>query len=137
MACPSGNSSSNCTGMPNIVSNSWGGLIGGQTWFDNTIKLWNSMGIIGFFAIGNSGQFGCFTAGSPGDRPGVISVGSTDDKDVLSYFSSKGPPLKSLLTTVPTIAAPGSNIVSALFNTTDGYITLSGTSMATPHAAGG
>lgn len=44
MACPSGNSSTDgttratCTGFPHVISNSWGGLVGGQDFYNSIIN---------------------------------------------------------------------------------------------------
>lgn len=58
MICPTDPQGRNadCSKAPHIVSNSWGGA-GGQTWFNDVIKAWNTAGIIGFFAIGNDVSF--------------------------------------------------------------------------------
>ena len=125
---------SDCSRAPHVVSNSWGGG-GGQTWYNDVIKAWNAAGIIGFFAIGNDGP-DCSTAGSPGDQEGIISVGSTDINDTVSSFSSRGPKKTPDGTVAPLIVAPGQEINSAFHLSDNGYQVLSGTSMATPHAAG-
>ena len=61
----------------------------------------------------------------PGAYPGVMAVASVSANDVKSYFSSYG--------TQVSIAAPGENILSTLYDNTYAY--LSGTSMATPLVA--
>lgn len=78
----------NCDMAPDIVSNSWGGGQG-QDWYDPIIESWQAAGIVPVFSMGNSGPE-CGTANSPGDRPGVISVGSTEQDDTISSFSSLG-----------------------------------------------
>jgi len=133
MACPGKDANGNCTGLPNVVSNSWGGAVGGQTWFNKIVTAWRNLGIIPVFALGNSGPM-CGSAGSPGDQPNLISVGSTDKDDKLSYFSSRG--FSRTFKIKPEVAAPGRDIVSASNKNNTGYATLSGTSMATPHVAG-
>jgi subtilisin family serine protease len=55
-----------------------------------------------------------------------MSVGSTDNRDNRSNFSTYGSTLD--------IAAPGSDILSS--SKSGGYETMSGTSMASPHVAG-
>ena len=62
----------------------------------------------------------------PASWPGVVSVGSSNTKDLKSPFSNYGPTI--------TLAAPGSKIVSTLRYGEWGE--MSGTSMASPHVAG-
>lgn len=121
-----------CTKAPDVVSNSWGGGQG-QTWFDEIINSWQAAGITPVFSIGNSGS-GCNTAGSPGDRPKVISVGSTDSSDRISTFSSRGPTSDGRVK--PEISAPGGQVRSAWHTGNSVYNTISGTSMACPHVSG-
>ncbi|WP_345602141.1 S8 family peptidase, partial [Streptomyces chumphonensis] len=77
-------------------------------------------------AAGNSGTDACGT--SPGDVPEAITLGSTDRGDGRSGFSNYGRCLD--------LFAPGGNITSASHSSDTGSSTMSGTSMATPHAAG-
>jgi serine protease AprX len=79
---------------------------------------------------------------------GAIAVGSVDDKetidrrdDILSDFSNTGPRLDDgdedkMDELKPDVVAYGDSIDSAQANTASGYISNSGTSMATPHVAG-
>ncbi|CAL8125423.1 unnamed protein product [Orchesella dallaii] len=120
--------------IPDIVSNSWGSAIGGNSWYNATINAWKAAGILHAFAIGNSGPI-CFTGGSPGDQASAFAVGSTDINDRSSSFSSRGPSLSGFITK-PEISAPGSDIYSAWNSSATAYKTISGTSMATPHVAG-
>lgn len=94
-------------------------------------------GIVVAAAAGNSGPGAC-TVGSPGAAAGAITVGALADPGergtYLAAFSSRGPTADGRVK--PDIAAPGVAIMSASANTGDGYYTLSGTSMATPHVAG-
>ena len=61
-------------------------------------------------------------------QPGTISVAASDDDDVLASYSNHGK--------CTTIIAPGSSIVAAWTSGTTDATSMSGTSMATPHAAG-
>lgn len=160
MLCPSDPKSKalNCTNVPNIVNNSWGGPGGETSWFDHIINAWLAVGIIPFFAIGNSGPK-CETAGTPGDSEYVIAIGATDRSDKLAKFSSRGPKMlvnrnssnpgflqmffsafqKNKIATEiikPDVCAPGHEILSAGFLYNEGYVKMSGTSMASPLAAG-
>ncbi|GIE91699.1 Subtilase family protein [Actinoplanes regularis] len=91
-------------------------------------------------AAGNSG--GTATVGSPGSADSALTVGAVDDKDQLADFSSRGPRVGDDAIK-PDITAPGVDIVAAGATNgqigtpaADGYVSLSGTSMATPHVAG-
>ncbi|MEV5961272.1 S8 family serine peptidase [Kribbella sp. NPDC051952] len=97
-------------------------------------------GTLFVIAAGNTGP-GVSTVVSPGAAASALTVAATDKSDGLAEFSSRGPTLDSALK--PDIAAPGVDIVAARAAGTnlgtpvgDGYTTLSGTSMATPHVAG-
>jgi len=110
-------------------------------------------GIIPVIAAGNSGPK-AFTVGSPGNDPNVLTVGAFDDKntverydDEIAKFSSRGPTKIDNLTK-PDILSPGVNITAptaygSVLDKYEGiphegehYITISGTSMATPVMAG-
>ena len=75
-----------------------------------------------------------------GGQTAVVTVGATDSNDTVASFSSRGPVTWWSDYTVsaplidPDISAPGVNVVSTA--RTGGYMTMSGTSMATPHVAG-
>lgn len=88
-------------------------------------------------------------AGNSGDRPGTITspgsavqaltVGAVDKQDQLADFSSRGPTADGQ--SKPDVTAPGVDITAAQSTRSwepqgNGYITMSGTSMATPHVAG-
>lgn len=116
-----------------IVNNSWGGK-GGNKFFDPVLKGWKEAGIVSFFAAGNEYNKECGLVGSPSDSPDTISVGSTDNADKISTFSSVGPTKDGRRK--PDISAPGTDIVSSWPTGKSKYAQISGTSMACPHAAG-
>lgn len=63
------------------------------------------------------------------DLDNLLTVAATDDTDELAAFSNYGPYSVD-------IGAPGNNIYSTWAGSADAYSTLSGTSMAAPHASG-
>jgi serine protease AprX len=114
-------------------------------------EAWNH-GIVVCVAAGNEGPE-ARTIGSPGTDPKVITVGASNDKnsvkfsdDAVADFSSRGPTIDNLAK--PDILCPGTNIISlrSPYSTLDlsnkdarvgnDYVSLSGTSMATPVCAG-
>ena len=70
----------------------------------------------------------------PGDSVKAITVGSVNDDHSREIYSSRGPTGDGRLK--PDVMAPGGAIMSAQAGSGDGYVSYSGTSMATPHVAG-
>jgi len=94
-------------------------------------------GIVTVVAIGN-GNLGIAahpaSASYPGDSVKAITVGSVNDDHNREIYSSRGPTGDGRLK--PDVMAPGGAIMSASAGSGDGYVSYSGTSMATPHVAG-
>ncbi len=91
-------------------------------------------------AAGNGGGDG--TISSPGSADAALTVGAVDREDNLASFSNRGPRVGDDAIK-PDITAPGVGIVAAKAAegqigspADEGYVALSGTSMATPHVAG-
>ncbi len=89
-------------------------------------------GIALFIAAGNSAVSA--QIGTPGSAEDVITVGALDKDTSIAVYSSQGPTEENRIK--PNIAYTGSNIMSVAANTGDQYTGMSGTSMATPGAAG-
>ena len=89
-------------------------------------------GIALFIAAGNSAVPS--SIGTPGSAEDVITVGALDKDTSIAVYSSQGPTEEGL--TKPNVAFVGSNVMSVDYNSGDGYTDMSGTSMATPGAAG-
>jgi subtilisin family serine protease len=88
-------------------------------------------GVLCVVAAGNEGSYQ--SIGSPGCATGALTVGACDHSDVVANFSSRGP-TNYLYTIKPDLVAPGVDITSTVLG--GSYASWSGTSMATPHAAG-
>lgn len=103
--------------------------------------LWDHKDDLIFFAAGNAGP-GTGSVGSPSTNKNGVSVGATlrgTSADSMASFSSCGPTDDGRIK--PDVTVPGSSIVSAgndknVGTNNCGTLTLSGTSMASPGAAG-
>ncbi|MGW0881670.1 S8 family peptidase [Streptomyces sp. NPDC002671] len=105
-------------------------------------KLSAEKGVLFAIAAGNEGPQ---SIGSPGSADAALTVGAVDKKDKLAEFSSTGPRVGDGAIK-PDVTAPGVDITAAAAKGSvidkevgekpEGYLTISGTSMATPHVAG-
>ena len=89
-------------------------------------------GIALFIAAGNSAVSA--QIGTPGSAEDAITVGALDKDSSIAIYSSQGPTEEGRIK--PNIAYVGSNVMSVEANSGEGYTDMSGTSMATPGAAG-
>jgi hypothetical protein len=127
----------NAGGVSRIMSNSWGNSNGGV--YDTQSMaadqfMWSHPDFLLFFSNGNDGTAN--SVGSPATAKNVVSAGGTGDgASANSIYSStsRGPTDDQRIK--PTIAAPAT-LSSASGATNTGYVSLSGTSMASPAMAG-
>ena len=89
-------------------------------------------GIALYIAAGNNAVSA--QIGTPGSAEDVITVGALDKDTSIAVYSSQGPTEEGRVK--PNIAYMGSSIMSVEYNSGDQYSAMSGTSMATPGAAG-
>ncbi len=89
-------------------------------------------GIALYIAAGNNGVSA--QIGTPGSAEDVITVGALDKDTSIAIYSSQGPTEEGRVK--PNLAYMGSSIMSVEYNSGDQYSAKSGTSMATPGAAG-
>ena len=117
---------SNHTSGPAVANMSLGAS-GSNTTMENAVRNSIADGVTYAIASGNSNSNACnFT---PARVAEAITVNSTDRNDARSSFSNYG--------TCTDIFAPGRDITSAWHTSNTATNTISGTSMATPHVAGG
>lgn len=125
---------------PDVVNASWAlAGRGARTCimeFNEDILALKSAGIAVVFAAGNEGP-APGTSSSPGNNPGVLSVGAIDSDMKMARQTSRGPSACDG-TVFPRLWAPGVNV-----RTTDlshggltSYTNASGSSLAAPHVAG-
>lgn len=109
---------------PAVANLSLGGIHNAQ--LDAAVRDSIASGVTYTVAAGNDG----LSAGlySPADVKEAITVGATDKSDARAAFSNYGPAVD--------LFAPGVSITSASYASDTGKAAFSGTSMASPHAAG-
>ncbi|WP_462416947.1 S8 family peptidase [Kytococcus sp. Marseille-QA3725] len=110
---------------PSVANMSLGG--GVDEALDEAIGRMTEAGVVTAVAAGNDTDDACNY--SPARAESAITVGSTAEGDMLSDFSNFGECVD--------ILAPGTDITSAWMDSDDATNTISGTSMASPHVAGG
>jgi serine protease AprX len=121
---------------PDVVNNSWTYANPGcYLDFEPDLQALRAAGILPIFAAGNGGPY-TNTSYSPANNPSAFAVGAINNNSLVYGYSSRGPTTCGGSTgPYPELVAPGVNI-----RTTDllgGYSTVSGTSLASPHVAGG
>ncbi|MEV5961370.1 S8 family peptidase [Kribbella sp. NPDC051952] len=110
---------------PAVANMSLGG--GADDALDAAVKASVGSGVTYAVAAGNESADAC--QGSPAKEPSAITVGATDDADQKASFSNWGKCVD--------LFAPGVDITSVGITDPDATAKMSGTSMATPHVAGG
>jgi serine protease AprX len=123
---------------PHVVGNSYtcttGELCSSHS-LQASVEALRSSGVFMSVSAGNSGATGCSTIDTPALEESAITVGSTDSSNNISSFSSRGPiTVDGSGRRKPDLVAPGSGVRSSV--PTNGYNSMSGTSMAAPHVAG-
>lgn len=110
---------------PAVANMSLGG--GADDALDAAVKASVDAGITYAVAAGNESSDAC--GGSPAKEPSAITVGATDDQDQKASFSNWGKCVD--------LFAPGVDVLSVGITDPESTAKMSGTSMATPHVAGG
>ena len=139
---PVGGGQGDPTLAPDVTINSWG-CPPSEGCSANTlqaaVEAQAAAGIMMVVAAGNSGP-GCSTVVDPPSlyaasyTAGALNTGT----DTIAGFSSRGPvTIDGSGRIKPDISAPGTGTRSASNTSDSAYTTASGTSMATPHVAGG
>jgi subtilisin family serine protease len=125
---------------PDVVNASWAltGRSGGACVmeFSEDIRTLKAAGIAVVFAAGNDGP-GAGTSNSPGNNPNVLSVGAMDRDFEIARQTSRGPSACDG-SVFPKLLAPGIGIRTADLSHGGeaSFTTVSGSSMAAPHASG-
>jgi len=129
--------------VPDVVNNSYGlttldagGKLPCDMIFDDAIDALEAAGVIVVWSAGNQGDQGITSPGSRAESAvNAFAIGSVDQADQVSRTSGRGPSAcGGSFATKPEVVAPGENVTTRnLFNQ---FTSVSGTSFATPMAAG-
>ena len=121
---------------PWVVNASWslGSGPGCDLTFQPDVQALRTAGILPVFAAGNFGP-GASSSVSPANYPESLSVGAVSGSTLVSSLSSRGPSTcGGRARAFPDVVAPGVGVYTA--ERYGLYQSVSGTSMAAPHAAG-
>ena len=111
--------------LPAVANMSLGG--GSSSALDDAVRSAIDSGVTFVVAAGNDDSDAC--VGSPNRVAEAVTTGASTSSDARSSFSNWG--------SCVDIFAPGSSITSTWINSNSDTNTISGTSMASPHVAGG
>jgi serine protease AprX len=127
---------------PDITINSWGcptseGCTTGDE-LRTAVEAQEAAGIQMVVAAGNSGSACSTVSDPPSFYAASYTVGALiNGSDTIASFSSRGPVTRDGSNrTKPDITAPGTTVRSAWNGSDSQYVSIDGTSMATPHIAG-
>src|SRR4051812_45990956 len=110
-----------------VISMSLGG--GASTTLQQAVQYaWANGGTGGSLLVAAAGNDGDSTLNYPAAYQEVVSVAATDSNDARASFSNANSDVEG--------AAPRANVLPPYNSSDTSYTTLSGTSMATPHASG-
>ncbi len=119
-----------------VINISWGGGDSeGLELTELVVEEMSAQGVVVVCSAGNEASSGYGSLSSPGTAPNAIQVAGTTVTGGAYGHSSFGPTAENF--PKPDIAAPGEDITSCWVGSSTAYNTISGTSMAAPHIAGG
>ena len=126
----------NTADAPQVVNNSWSYANPGCFLdFEPDLQSLRAAGILPVFSAGNGGP-SANTSYSPANNPSAFAVGAIDNNSLIYAYGSRGPTTCGGSSgPFPDIVAPGVNIKST--DLLGGYYASTGTSLASPHVAGG
>jgi hypothetical protein len=124
---------------PHIINNSWGCPPSEGCDAESLRQVVETVRAAGQFVVASAGNYGsgCETVRNPiAIYDATFSIGAHDSTGSIASFSSRGPvTIDGSGRVKPDLAAPGVSVYSSWVN--DGYTYIQGTSMASPHVAGG